>query len=528
MLDQATRSKLDAGLKPLSQAMAQPETETVMLQRYSLFESELAQATAQGLILGLPSKADRQKVYDPERLHAIQDRLRNLGYLDPKLEFEPGGEISDALKQGILAFQSEADLVGDGWVGHNTWRALQQLVSFEEPTQIQRWLDPGGEPKVVLRRAIQLRLFSLGLSEFKPTRELSTDLSGLDRFRLILSEFGWLPAAVQLTPAELLEWLFDQDRLVAQLARSQPDPLHPNWVKARRFILSVAKIELWLLGKGTRPDGQMTDNYIRRRHRTRVEATIAIVDAQTNRLDDRSTLYKAIRNTWREMQPEISRRQLKRKTRDWLQFSKEFFARLTAMEEAGPEQIATSIEKQINGDRSRLVQLWGRAKSLVGKLFDGLRRIGRFFQRLLGRAKQALTALARPFYRLVADAYRSVKFSLRTITRGLTFFQSELLTVDNCRAAFARKSNDADLYLYVDRSDPGGVARFADRLLFSSRLLRIAARLLGLFLSLLKTVLKSSVQGWWGFFLAALKLHRMHGELIEILADAEELEYTEV
>ena len=90
-----------------------------------------------------------------------------------------------AIKRAPWKISPGTGLVADGWVGDYTWKALMELVSFEAPIDLLRWLnpEPKGRPKISLKRAIALRLHVLGLAE---TRKDFSD-AALDKG---MAEFG--------------------------------------------------------------------------------------------------------------------------------------------------------------------------------------------------------------------------------------------------------------------------------------------------------------------------------------------------
>ena len=106
-------------------------------------EAEFQKAVRSGIIRSMPASEGEftPDEFGENNLKALCDRLYRLGYLDKK----PGKKyaIDNKLKDAIRAFQEEADLTVDGWVGAQTWQALQELFAFEPVTVLKTWLKDG-------------------------------------------------------------------------------------------------------------------------------------------------------------------------------------------------------------------------------------------------------------------------------------------------------------------------------------------------------------------------------------------------
>jgi hypothetical protein len=213
-------------------------------------------------------------VMDKSLRKVVVDRLVHLQYLEKR-----SGINNDMLNQAIHTLQREAKLSDDGWLGYQTWQAIQQVFTFEEPTQLEMWID-AKEPTEFILRAAYLRLRALGVIEdsrivfshlsavkSSHTRRQVVD-AGLLRFRQMLILIGIkaseLPKGDDFrTP--LLHLLFDQERLTQwvhdyrkslRLALS-PVPLYKKGethqdellkMHTLRFLGNIAKVELWLHG----------------------------------------------------------------------------------------------------------------------------------------------------------------------------------------------------------------------------------------------------------------------------------------
>ena len=230
---------------------ADPKSVDRVISRIGALDEDLSQSEVNGLFVPLPLEEPR-KSKDVSRIKTIRNRLANLGYL-PKDSGRPF--LDKSLEQAIRWFQQEADLTVDGWVGEQTWTALQELVSFENPSNLQRWFR-GGKIKAALKRAIGLRLFVLGLMEYAPASHPVDPTSGMAAFGRVWQILNLGPVTSRASIS--LEWvarLFDQDGLVDRLANAKVPTTLQERQSIHGFVLNVAKIELWLAGYKVRPGG---------------------------------------------------------------------------------------------------------------------------------------------------------------------------------------------------------------------------------------------------------------------------------
>lgn len=195
---------------------------------------------------------------------ALRNRLFRLGYLksDNKRP-SPVGLIRAVKKlQSECSKNSRKSLTVDGWVGPETWLALQEFFAFEEPTTLTRWMTVGLE-NLGLRRAINLRLEALGV---RP--ELGEPITpegaqeGLEFWRGILQDMGF--AQKELDDVTLVRWAFDLDELKQAILENHRR-IKSNYqsVKAssrkniEHFLACLVRVDLWLLGySGMAPSGK--------------------------------------------------------------------------------------------------------------------------------------------------------------------------------------------------------------------------------------------------------------------------------
>lgn len=220
-------------------------TETALLaleQDLVSLEEQTVLAPQPELLGGRPAEVQRL------RARALRNRLEMLRYLNV------GSEA--ALAQALRAFQEDAGLPVEGRDNTETWEVLQEVVTLESPLNLERWYPVGGSVNPVLRRALQLRLQTLGL--FPP--EVKPDVDpriALLRFKSVTYDLKLFSPTQPPTERELIALLFDPERLIATLgAPGVPLSVLPL-VKVEnvsaalshpRFLVWLARSELWLAG----------------------------------------------------------------------------------------------------------------------------------------------------------------------------------------------------------------------------------------------------------------------------------------
>jgi hypothetical protein len=182
------------------------------------------------------------------RKKAVRARLELLGYA-------PGPEGDNStLRQAVLQFQQEAGLDVDGWVGKQTWLALDEFITLEPPLQLGLWYPVGSTPLPALVRATGLRLKMLGFEA-----SVSTDSQALAEplaaFRKAALELG-LDAGPEVPDRQVIGLLFDDELLFSiaeQALKAQPGPGplsldEPEGSAASRMLRRMVRNELWLHG----------------------------------------------------------------------------------------------------------------------------------------------------------------------------------------------------------------------------------------------------------------------------------------
>lgn len=242
-------------------------------------DAELNRATVKRIVPRLPQgELEENKQLDPNIRRVIIDRLVHLQYLSSRQ-----GVNNIELTNAIFDLQSEAGLATDRWLGFQTWQAIQQVFTFEEPTHLERWIVDE-TPSQLIIRAAYVRLRALGIIEgakinftdkynaFEAPveRKYAVD-QGLTRFREILLLLGYDSAKLKMGEGYhlgLFEVLFDHDELIQRLLQKRrhivsllkdfplnltdkqkaSDKKGEKTLKSHtlRFLCYLSKIELWL------------------------------------------------------------------------------------------------------------------------------------------------------------------------------------------------------------------------------------------------------------------------------------------
>ena len=225
-----------------------------------------------------PGSSSMNKV----RFRVVAKQLWLLGYLDKKPGEEEAGMVQNSrwFQENLKQFQEEAGITIDGWIGNETWKAINALVSFETRTEFKRWKKKNNLYYRAFLRAVQLRLWAYGLADQKPGLNFkAVDPLAMDRFKKILWGLSVIDDySVNISPQNLFKRLFNARGLVRKAANFSPrqSSIHDTgdtyWDKAtraddhkdvdkakRRFLVNLAKVELWLLGSPIKIDGK--DDY---------------------------------------------------------------------------------------------------------------------------------------------------------------------------------------------------------------------------------------------------------------------------
>ncbi|MCX2980716.1 hypothetical protein EYC98_07470 [Halieaceae bacterium IMCC14734] len=436
----------------------------------------------------------------------IAERLWLLGYLEDSgdLASSPQREERERFLHSITLFQSGAGIGVDQWSGEQTWQALQELVTFENPTNVAKYFDDD-TPRPALVRATRLRLWSLGFLNRKPTSKLKSEefpTEAMEKFWRICLRFK-LEAPDRPQPAlfDSIHKLFDQDQLleaVAAAGKRQQVGGRQRWVfsylklsKERRritdpevqsFLVCLAKIELWLLGFNI--DINPRRNF-----------PVYLFAGSTTRRNRK--VSAALSQFWAQFGPakvtsgsDISKTQRRQQERDKARLEEcitpELFKALAEPSLAATKAGASSNQttspenelqsKELSREVSERLQThqqidsaWTKGKSLGMKLWDGARRLWKWLRRGLLKILEIGHNIVRAFFRYSMKAFEIARLALKTVTESVNQYatgqiktQTEvqiLLARDgDMRVTFPAETHAQDLIAATTRLRHFGVA----------------------------------------------------------------------
>jgi hypothetical protein len=507
------------------------------------FETCFGELESTGSFHCLPRSADSIPTIDRPAWHrALVDRLQLLGYdvvfrpVSSRFQAVLAGAPPDNVDVVVKVFQGDAGLLPDAWVGAQTWRAMQQLFTFETPFVPDAWfLD--GHPREALKRGVSLRLATYGFAG-RPgagsgvvNHQVDPALHArLAAFAPVAIALGLIPAGP--TPAlnpSLATLILNHDALVAAIVTNlRPDlSTYGTAVDAvRAFLLAVLKVELWLGGSpGLLPDADvaLTETDFEWRHFAREKKLTKFGQA----LSDFA------------VEAGLSRTALN--LADWqTSFDAQLGPLIAHVCETGgpagdadPAVVAAILEAQSRVDPGFWAKITGAMDGLANKLFDGLRRAWRWIKRVAGQtitwAGQALETLARGVWQHLSHIGRGIRTAFEAFVEGVKYCFSEIMPGSDPASVVTGHDRDFDFrqFVAVDGLE-NAVASQCQRLNRAAVAFRIACRILGLVIGMVRTCLLSG-GGLTAFIAVPLGLLRAAdgvGALIRELAQYRTLDYT--
>jgi len=520
-------------------------TEEDMVEQYGLLEQAMIQAGGDQIITPLPESnpGESSSAYSNSRLKVIANRLFLLGYLD---EDVVPSQLDASYQAGVKLFQHDAfgvsSLKADGWVGEKTWLALQEMISFEEPSKLEKWFA-ADKPCPALIRAAYLRLYALGLVSRAPGHRktmVTIDVlnNALVEFSTLAKVLGWADAA-RLNGASLLTLglLFDQDEMVSRLASgSIPKGIdHKKIIKP--FIIGMAKIELWLIGYNIRPKGYAGGSR---------NALLG------NGLDLKasSQLYKQLVMYWTSLGIKSHRINLKSMGLIKSSFP-EFFASIagrlhetddseTPDSEYVYQQLKAMQSKEIlknPKNRKSIVQtLWNEVYSIGARIWDGLKRVWHWFKSQVKKIVSTVGAffknISRIAYQYILKAYEAVKAVIKGVGSSMSFFAQpvlpfpkEALNVSAAKVVIGR-DKDFDFRVVVDVNDrPEDILKISEYVIEKSGMFALSCRFLGAFLQIVVKLLKDIWKfSWVSLLMALLRLYKTIARMAPAFIEAQKRE----
>jgi hypothetical protein len=500
-------------------------------ERLLSLKTGLDEAQTKALFVPLPDTEPKASK-DRSRIMTIRNRLTNLGYLtkdsgSPELDLE--------LKRAIKAFQEEAGLQTDGWVGEITWQALQELVSFEASIDLLRWL-PGGRVNPALRRAAALRLFVLGLVKEKPISadvDLLQGLKALEEVWIVL-KLGRSASA----PALNLEWLdrlFNQDNLVKKLSRIDQPIEKSKLLQIHGFLLNVAKIELWLAGYNIPPTGYDLIMAKPSKEITDVIGTIKLLMksrtvTQNFRIKKNQKFYNALKLFWEDIGK--NKQKVSLYTVNFLEFFPEFFK--TIDEGLESQNLMTTAEKQekletfINQNPQQIPTAWQKVRCFGNRVWDGIKRTWGWLKNLFQRAVDKNMTIGLNISRLIYDfslgAFTVLANVYKSFSASFQYLSKPYLPLSSAEIVIISHDKDLDFKVYINQEADGiKVTAKLIELNRTSRLFNFTCRVIRLFLSVIVKGFRLLWAGYVGLILSLVRFRRLWDQLRSLVKEYREL-----
>lgn len=457
------------------------------------------------------------------REKTILGRLKMLGYLprSKRLDLREDPLARAMFVEAVRKFQGEAGLVQDGWVGDQSWRTLQQLITFECPTDVPKFLSQG-VPMPSLVRALRLRLCVLGFLATEPiagSAGATLPTVALRSFWRMMKRLGIVSLeAPKPEVPDLIALVFDQDKLVAGTARSSKRlqqasrPLVFVWralpgddasttkSTVRKFIVCLTKIELWLLGFDIEIEGK--EDYS--------------VGGIGNLITPGSRIKVALTEFWEKLRARIPSKYRKR-------FLRVITPELLKALSAPPGSGSLASRRCVVGDYSQVVAMevdteekisaaWeygtGRRRSMVGRLWDGLGRLWRWLKRGVKKILRIGNNIFRAFYRYALKAHQIMRFAARTVVSSLgQYLRGVVDTGDGVKVTI---DHDGDFGAVIDaRVSHSQLSEARTAILYFGKAFFLATRIL----SVILRAVKSAAVGVLGWVRVLYLLVRAYGEL---------------
>ncbi|WP_158971870.1 peptidoglycan-binding domain-containing protein [Paraglaciecola sp. L3A3] len=422
------------------------------------FETILEKVERPGKIISVPTsqinfKALRQ---DTQLYQHVWKRLYQLGYLSTKQAGRIRGPKRNIrqpnnhtkLKTALKQFQTDANIIHDGWLGLQTWEALQQLYTFDEPTHLADWLIDNRRP--ALNKSIELRLRVLGIvQDSKKTIRVHmvNRVSGLKTWQIFLRYLGAIPESGG--EIEFLTYLYDFDKLTPLLYANYEKILQSDFEFKHDLLQSVLAIELWLHGFDKLAPGLTVNNN-------------PISYAGDNPISKAVTLLCQNENL--PVEAEISPQDL---IKACLKFFADFEIGQSDTSQLDTEGVVEAIrEFSKNEEHAEALSEQIKATSWGAWLFDGIKRAFRWVYRQLKKGVEWLAekikSLAIAIKKLSLPVISFYHRTVKILNNGLSVFSHKLFKGSTTEYAIYRDL-DFDFKVFIaDSANPAQVQHFLD------------------------------------------------------------------
>lgn len=453
------------------------------------FENILDTANKKGIINNTPDNT--AETYDIEsqriRLQTIASRLWLLGYLPRKISHKNIHRKIDNIKSAVVQFQKDANLKQDNWVGNKTWYALDELVSFESDFSFNKWFTDTGinqEVSNAVHRAIQVRLWSLGLYRRRPNKDFQplkkSDLKSFENIlKIFLIKNDRFNADLNY---DTLKVLFNQDVLTNAIVKRASKRKNSFLLKlpgknkknrrnlAHKFIVNCAKIELWLLGYEVKIDGK-----------------------NDFELSKESDLYIAISSYYQQFGNHKKSEADKMAER----ITPKLFEGIGAANEIGDDYGTDDASEEIINEiktKSDIDNALNYIKDKGMRLWDGAKRLWRWIKKI---GKRVVTFFKenvyRAFFRYTSKAYKIVKSGISTVVKSIKIYLNGELNVNNISYQFS-KDMDTTILLQKDFKIEDALSGIKE-LTKQTEAFKVACRIVAYIFKVFKNIIKGFV-GW--------------------------------
>jgi hypothetical protein len=467
------------------------------------------------------------------QITTLHTRLCLLGYIDQKdpPEWEKTGviKITPRMRDAIRRFKEEAGLAkheNDNWMDQETWKILDELVSFEEPFHEENWAEKSDENRKALRRAVGVRLAVFGFLD-TPTydkKKIKKALDAFDQVVRMLAPEGLPPTdGVRIGDEELqnIDRLFDQHSLVKCLAAFKKDfTIQPADSltqdeadqKVNKFTSCVANVELWLLGYTI----DLKENY------TLIPKTYFKLSTlpETKEKDTEDSPFYILRDFWRDSGQRKKESLFKANegiTGDFFNVILRVINKSEKLQFVNhqSERLYKQLEEK-TGPRSLkdlLPLVWKEIKELSSRMWDGIKRAWTWLVRQFNTASTILinkaTNVARLAYHFAVDAFQKVKTTSENFIRSLKYVTPVHGSVENTQYLHVSKELDYILVIPDRSGEIEQVTTLGKEMLKGAQDFGSGIRVLSLLLNTLKTTVLLIVipgAGWFAFILALVKI----------------------
>ncbi len=491
-------------MPPAIEALYQGVESADGFDRLHPLEAIVDQAHESGGLRPIPESQEAFQEH-PDLIRRMKKRLFLLGYLKKKSN---ASQLSTKDRHAIRIFQKEAGITVDGWVGKESWRVMEDLFSFEADSNIVRWVtDPGVQS--LLNRAVQLRLFSMGLIAVGPAVKLVEVLSGLQRFVDLMNRLGVGDGLLEANRSfDTLDLLFDQARITRAIHRATLERDLGEEPQLKAFVVCHAKIELWLLGYPILPDGKGT--YKRPPRRRRKGKTIV----RANRYQ---TFHRVLKMFCEDVNP--GRPKSKRLSVNKFDLQCSFyFEEFVEAQESSPEMGAVAdtqlLVDTLRAHPEEALGEWKQQRSFAGRLWDGVNRAWGWLKRLFKRVVGVVTSLVRNAIRVVwslaVHSIGLVQAALRSFPDAVRYFLRPEVKGSNPEAVVFFHDTDFDWRVYVaPHSSKALIAQAIQSLRDQVVRFTFSVRVVGLLIHTLFRSVRGFPTGFLAIFLAIARIQPM-------------------